>query len=307
MKKIISAIAATAIAASLALSTTVASAETYYTIPMDPAEWSTWLVNNPKLDETADLSAEELPGGEGMKVWFPDTATTVQIPNFLLNVGSGITQVSNGDDLHIDVTLDGPDGAWDARWNVEIAFNGAGTNRMQIAKYIAAATGNEKLKENTSSQLPSGTYNVVLDLEDLIKAYDADNDTNNYDKVFGDGGNRWLTTINFQMATNKPGENSDKDYALTIRDFSLGTDGSFDDINTGSSTTSTASTGGSTTSTASTGGSTTSTGSKASSTGGNKTSSSQVGTGENMLPVIGVAALAVVATSAVVVSKKRSK
>ena len=301
MKKIISAIAATAIAASLALSTTVASAETYYTIPMDPAEWSTWMVNNPKLDETADLSAEELPGGEGMKVWFPDTAT-VQIPNFLLNVGAGITEVSNGDDLHIDVTLDGPDGAWDARWNVEIAFNAAGTNRMQIAKYIAAATGNEKLKENTSSQLPSGTYNVVLDLEDLIKAYDADNDTNNYDKVFGDGGNRWLTTINFQMATNKPGENSDKDYALTIRDFSLGTDGSFEGTGNGG----TASTG-STASTASTGStaSTASTGSKSSTTG--SSSKTQVGTGENLLPVIGIAALAVVATSAVVVTKKRAK
>ena len=294
MKKIISAIAATAIAASLALSTTVASAETYYTIPMDPAEWSTWMVNFPKLDETDDLSAEELPGGEGMKVWFPDTATE-QIPNFLLNVGAGITEVTKGDDLHIDITLEGDDGAMDMRWFVEIGFNGADIERMNISKYIAAATGNDKLQPNEYRQLPSGTYDVVLDMEELIKAYDADNDTTNYDKIWNSGADntRLLTTINFNVATSDPAKNSDKDNHLIIRDFSLGTDGSFEGTGNGG----TASTG-STASTASTG-------SKSSTTG--SSSKTQVGTGENLLPVIGIAALAVVATSAVVVTKKRAK
>ncbi len=301
MKKIISAIAATAIAASLALSTTVASAETYYTIPMDPAEWSTWMVNNPMLNETENLGAEET--SEGMEVWFPDTAT-VQIPNFLLNVGAGITEVTKGDDLHIDITLEGDDGAMDMRWFVEIGFNGAGIERMNISKYIAAATGNDKLQPNDYGQLPSGTYDVVLDMEELIKAYDADNDTTNYDKIWNSGADntRLLTTINFNVATTDPAKNSDKDNHLIIRDFSLGTDGSFEGTGNGG----TASTG-STASTASTGStaSTASTGSKSSTTG--SSSKTQVGTGENLLPVIGIAALAVVATSAVVVTKKRAK
>ena len=299
MKKIVGAIAATAIAASLALSTTVASAEKYYTIPFDPAEWGTWMVGSPKLDETTDLAAEELPGGAGMKVWFPETATQ-QIPNFLLNVGAGIVEVQEGDDLHIDVTLDGEDGATDMRWFVEIGFNGAGIDRMNIAKYIAEATGNDKLAANSYGHLPSGTYNVVLDVADLIKAYDADNGTSNYDKVFNSGATntRMLTTINFNVATNDPAKNSDKDNVLTIRDFSLGTDGTFADAGTDGSSTTAPSTSSST--------GTTSTGSSASKPAATS-SKGQVSTGESILPIVGIAALAVVATSAVVVTKKRAK
>ena len=301
MKKLFGAIAATAIAASLALSTTVASADKYYTIPFDPAEWGTWMVGSPKLDETTDLAAEELPGGAGMKVWFPETATQ-QIPNFLLNFGSGIVEVQQGDDLHIDVTLDGEEGGMDIRWNVEIGFNGAGIDRMNIAKYIGQATGNEKLQANQYRQLPSGTYNVVLDVEDLIKAFDADNGTNNYDKVFNSGATntRMLTTINFQMATNTPDKNSDKDYALTIRDFSLGTDGTFADAGTSTAPSSTAPSTSSSTGTSSKGSTTSSKPAATSSKG-------QVSTGESILPIVGIAALAVVATSAVVVTKKRAK
>ncbi len=299
MKKLFGAIAATAIAASLALSTTVASADKYYTIPFDPAEWGTWMVGSPKLDETTDLAAEELPGGAGMKVWFPETATQ-QIPNFLLNFGSGIVEVQQGDDLHIDVTLDGEEGGMDIRWNVEIGFNGAGIDRMNIAKYIGQATGNEKLQANQYRQLPSGTYNVVLDVEDLIKAFDADNGTNNYDKVFNSGATntRMLTTINFNVATNDPAKNSDKDNVLTIRDFSLGTDGTFADAGTDGSSTTAPSTSSST--------GTTSTGSSASKPAATS-SKGQVSTGESILPIVGIAALAVVATSAVVVTKKRAK
>ena len=285
MKKLFGAIAATAIAASLALSTTVASADKYYTMPFDPAEWGTWMVGSPKLDETSDLAAEELPGGAGMKVWFPEGAS-VTIPNFLLNVGAGIVEVQEGDDLHIDVTLDGEDGATDMRWFVEIGFNGAGIDRMNIAKYIAEATGNDKLAANSYGHLPSGTYNVVLDVADLIKAYDADNGTSNYDKVFNSGATntRMLTTINFNVATNDPAKNSDKD----------------NDAGTSTAPSSTAPSTSSSTGTSSKGSTTSSKPAATSSKG-------QVSTGESILPIVGIAALAVVATSAVVVTKKRAK
>ena len=212
----------------------------------------------------------------------------------------GIVEVQEGDDLHIDVTLDGEDGATDMRWFVEIGFNGAGIDRMNIAKYIAEATGNDKLAANSYGHLPSGTYNVVLDVADLIKAYDADNGTSNYDKVFNSGATntRMLTTINFNVATNDPAKNSDKDNVLTIRDFSLGTDGTFADAGTDGSSTTAPSTSSST--------GTTSTGSSASKPAATS-SKGQVSTGESILPIVGIAALAVVATSAVVVTKKRAK
>ena len=101
------------------------------------------------------------------------------------------------------------------------------------------------------------------------------------------------------MATNNPEKNSDKDQALTIEDISVGTPGSFkveSNSNAGTSN------GGTTNSSNS--GTTTN-----SSKGGTTTNSSkgQVSTGESILPIVGIAALAVVATSAVIVTKKRAK
>lgn len=305
MKKLIAAIAATAVAASLAMTATFASADVYYTIPTDPASWGTWMLGSPKLDETDQLYAEETAEGY-LEVSFPETGETT-IPNFLLNEGGGLVQVTEGDLLHIDVTLEGEEGATDMRWLVEIAFNGAGSQRMNIAKYIGEATGNDKLVANAYGQLPSGTYNVVLDIAEVLQAYDTDNAddsskiTNNYERVFGEGGNTYLTTINFNVATNDPANNSDKDNKLIIRDFSIGTSES--DFETGSTGGSTTSTDDSTTSTGGTS-STASTSSKAPTTSAGGTSS-QVSTGESVLPIIGIAALAVVATSAVVVSRKR--
>ena len=303
MKKIISAIAATAIATSLAISATVASAEAYYTAPSDPAEWGTWTVGSPKLDEATDISGEETADG-ALKIWFPETATAT-IPNAIINQGSGLVELVAGDKLHIDATLEGEPGATDMRWFIEIAFNGAGTDpaRFNIGKYIGEATGNPVLAANSYKQLPSGTYNVVLDIAEVIKSYDKDNGTNNYDKIFGEGGNSWLTTININIATNDPKNNSDKDNSLIIREIAIGGEDSFNDIETGTGTSSTSST-------SSTAPTSSDNNTKPVSSKGNTTTNSskgQVTTGENVLPIIGVTALAVVATSAVIVTKKRSK
>ena len=302
MKKLASAIAATAIAASLALGTTVSSsADVIYKVPTDPAEWSTWTSGLPSLDEATDISGEETADG-ALRVWFPETATS-PIPNLLINSGSGLLAVSEGDKLHVDVTLEGETGATDMRWFLEIGFNGAGTDpaRFNISKYIAEAANNGTAA-NDYGQLPSGTYNVVLDIADVIKSYDEDNGKANYDKIFGEGGNSYLTTININIATNDPEKNSDKDQSLIIREIAVGTSDEFANVNTGTSGGST-STGGTTTNSSK--GSTTTNSSKGSTT--TNSSKGQVTTGENMLPIIGVAALAVVATSAVVVSKKRAK
>ena len=286
MKKLMSAIAATAVAASLALSTTVASAETYYTAPDDPSEWTTWFSGSPALSEITQVSAEST--ADGMRVWFPETAEEkFKIVSFLIANGAGITEIQPTDELHIDVTLEGADKGTDIRWTLQLAFNGAGTGNMYMSKYIAAEAGYEA---NEYNQMPQGRYEVVIPIGEMIEQYDADNSTTNYDKIWNSGADntRLLTGLIVQVAASDPVNNSDKDQALVIHDISFGTAGS---------TASTASTG-STASTASTA-------SKSSTTGGS--SKTQVGTGENMLPIIGIAALAVVATSAVVVTKKRAK
>ena len=282
MKKLMSAIAATAVAASLALSTTVASAETYYTAPDDPAEWTTWFSGSPALSEITQVSAEST--ADGMRVWFPETAEDkFKIVSFLIANGAGITEIQPTDELHIDVTLEGADKGTDIRWTLQLAFNGAGTGNMYMSKYIAAEAGYEA---NEYNQMPQGRYEVVIPIGEMIKQYDADNSKTNYDKIWNSGASntRLLTGLIVQVAASDPVNNSDKDQALVIHDISFGTAGSFDNAGTGS---------------------TASTASKSSTTGGS--SKTQVGTGENMLPIIGIAALAVVATSAVVVTKKRAK
>lgn len=298
MKKLISAIAATAVAASLALSTTVSSsADVIYTAPSDPSEWVTWLDGSPALSEIEELTAEDT--ADGMKVWFPETATgRFKIMSFLIAQGSGITQVEPEDELHVKVKLDGEKGGTDVRWIFSIAFTAAGTGNMQMSKYIAEAANNG-LAANEYGQMPQGEYEAVVTFGDLIEKYDADNKTDNYEKIWGTNGNKYLTGIIVQMATNNPEKNSDKDQALTIEDISVGTPGSFkveSNSNAGTSN------GGTTNSSNS--GTTTN-----SSKGGTTTNSSkgQVSTGESILPIVGIAALAVVATSAVIVTKKRAK
>ena len=72
MKKLIAAIAATAVAASLAMTATFASADVYYTIPTDPASWGTWMLGSPKLDETDQLYAEETAEGDLAVIHFAE-------------------------------------------------------------------------------------------------------------------------------------------------------------------------------------------------------------------------------------------
>lgn len=190
-----------------------------YAVPTDPSAWGTWLLGNPTLDNTDQLSAEKTADG-AMKVWFPATAES-QSPNFLINNGGGLVQVEKGDKLHVDVTVEGTPGIDDTRWFLEIGFSAAGTTpaRINISKYIGEAAGFEA---NASGQLPQGEYDVVLDIEEIIKTDDAENGRSNYDKIFGEDGNNWLTTVNINYVTTDPAGNSDKDQAFILNEIAVG-------------------------------------------------------------------------------------
>ena len=284
MKKFFGVIAATAVAASLALSTTVASADVIWAVPDDPEQWATWFEGSPALSEATEISAEST--ADGMRVWFPDTATgAFKICSFLMANGAGFTAVEPDDELHVDVTLEGDAGGTDVRWIMQLAFNGAGTGNMSVSKYIAAAANNGQ-EANQYGQMPQGHYELVIPMGDLIEQFDADNATTNYDKIWNSGANntKLLTGVILQIATNNPEKNSDKDLGLVIHDISINTAGSVTVDNDNSQATTTPSTSSSA--------GTTSTGSSASKPAATS-SKGQVST--------------VVATSAVVVTKKRAK
>ncbi len=294
MKKVLSIFIVVAMLVSVSVMTMIsASAETKWKLPVDDIDqWSTWTAGSPPLTDATDISGEVVDGA--MKLWFPDTATA-QLPYTLVQNGGGIVSVAKGDKLNIDITLEGTSGGTDIRFYVEMDFGGAQTGRIMLSKYIGEAAG---LEANEWGQLPQGEYKVYLDIEELLKAYDSDKnltgDDSAYEKVFGPNGNPAVTLVGFCIATNTPAENSDKDQALIIREFSIG------DAESGTADNSTTSTASdtSTTSTASKTSSATSTVSKTS-------DKDDVKTGESVMPIIGVAALAVVATSAVVVSRKK--
>ena len=188
-----------------------------YSLPVDSVdEWLTWETPNAIADsQNFDAVVTE----DGLKLSFADTATQ-QIPvAFVRNIG-GLAKVEKGDKLVLNATLEGDVGGTDIRWLFQLQFAGAGVN-IVVSKYIGEAAG---LAANAYNQLPQGTYNVTLDIEQLLKDYDADNnltgENSTYEKVFGEGGNNALTNIYFTLATNTPGT-SDGGKALLIRGLSI--------------------------------------------------------------------------------------
>ncbi len=139
---------------------------------------------------------------------------------------------------------------------------------------------------NTFNSLPAGEYTISLSFKDLMANYTEQA------ALLADG----APFVFHQLFVRASDECSAEDEVkLTVYDVSVTTaaaysQNEYDDLN-GNTTTS---------------GSGSSTNSSTSSTTSRTSSgNSQVDTGENMLPVIGIAALAVVATSAVIISKKR--
>lgn len=188
-----------------------------YSLPVDSVEeWLTWESPNALANsQNFDAVVTE----EGLKLSFADTAAQ-QIPvAFVRNIG-GLAKVEKGDKLSLDATLEGDIGGTDIRWQFQLQFAGAGVN-IVVSKYVGEAAG---LTANAYGQLPQGTYNVTLDIEQILKDYDTDNnltgENSTCEKVFGDGGNNALTNIYFSLATNTPGT-TDGGKVLLIRNLAI--------------------------------------------------------------------------------------
>lgn len=184
-----------------------------YSLPVEsPEEWLTWETPN-DLPSSQNIDAEVTE--EGLRLSFADTATQ-QIPVAFVRNISGLAKVEKGDKLVLNATLEGDAGGMDIRWRFQLQFAGAGVN-IVVSKYVGEAAG---LAANEYGQLPQGDYNVVLDIEQLLKDYDADNnltgENSTYEKVFGVNGNNALTNIYFNLATNTPGT-TDGGKGLLIR------------------------------------------------------------------------------------------
>ena len=311
MKKLVSGLVAAAVAATMATTAMTASAATSYTLPVDDiTQWvastsnGVWTV---PIQESEYITAEEIPG-VGMRL---SPLGQIGWPAGRVEDQTGTTGVCNlteNDYLNFEIVFEG-DGETDA-WELKLNLGANGTVSCDetIVKEVGVTRAN--------NHMPAGTYQMSIKIADILKEGLADSGNPGgdalYNAVLGADGNNALLGFRFVAYAM-----DETDY-LTIKSLTIGTDATYSkstytapgeeapSTSTGGSTTSTGgsttSTGGSTTSTGT--GSTTSTASKAPTTSKGGTSS-QVSTGESVLPIIGIAALAVVATSAVVVSRKR--
>ena len=289
MKKIIGAVAATAIAASLAFSSTVAQADVLWEMPDDPSEFSTWTEGLPPLDEATDISGEST--ADGLRLYFPEGCKAA-MPNALISSASGLFELTEDDEIHLEATSQGAN----FYWSIEIAWWGAEQHRLNISEVIGDAAGIEAKDVNGYMAMVPGTYNVTMTAGEVVQAFDDANGTNYYDTIFAADSNRLFTHLNILLVTDSL-EKITPDQDVVIKQLAFGTAGTFD------ATTAPSSTAPSTSSCART----SSTGSTTSSKPAATSSKGQVSTGESILPIVGIAALAVVATSAVVATKKRAK
>ena len=295
MRKITSifvAIALTVSAAVMAM-TTAYAAEAKWEAPLDDV--SAWLASTGDVQLDSDDSWIDAVVDNGSLVINMNDKATAFYPYIkLADAQNGLFEADEADVFNLKanyVNDSSLDNAWAHTWGVVLTF-AAQQNGMNIEANINKAIGAAaNIEVSGQNNIFPGTADISINLADAVK--EAVDETA-YDAIYGEGGDPTVVAIRLYISTGKYAPNA----KLTISELSV-TDSASDGGSESSSTASSESPSSTT--------STTSTGSKASSTGGNKTSSSQVGTGENFLPVIGIAALAVVATSAVVVSKKRSK
>ena len=296
MKKIISAVVTLALAAAMSTFVMTASADTMYTLPVDDIEaWQSstdgsW---SGALAESTYMNGEA--SADGMKIW-PTGQHPYGYPNARVEDttgANGIVTLMPDYYLNFDIKFEGTDSDC---WQMKFNFGAAATASVDPAIVKAAGV------EAVNNHIPAGEYKLSIKVSDLLKGAQKDNgeiydDDQLYDLIFGPDGQPKLIGVTFVIY------GKDTSDALTIKNWTITTEAETGSGEGTASVASTASTA-STTSTASTA-STASTTSKSSTAGGS--SKTQVGTGEDMLPIIGIAALAVVATSAVVVTKKRAK
>ena len=296
MKKLISAVIAMAITAAMSTFVMTASAETIYTLPVDDIDvWQSSTEGSwgGALAESTYMNGEA--SADGMKIW-PTGEHPYGYPNARVEDTTGTTGIVTLTPdyyLNLDIKFEGTDS--DA-WSMKFNFGAAATATVDDA--IAKATGVELVNKH----VPAGEYKASIKISDLFKGAQKDDGSvcdeaqlNN--AIFGEDGQPKLIGVTFVIY------GKDTSDVMTIREWTITTDAE-NSSNVGSATT-----GGSNSSTDNSSKGSSNASTTNSSKGGTTTNSSkgQVSTGENVLPIIGVTALAVVATSAVVVSKKRSK
>ena len=292
MKKIISAVVTLALAAAMSTFAMTASADTIYTLPVDDIDlWQSSTDGSwgGALAESTYMNGEA--SADGMKVW-PTGQHPHGYPNARVEDTTGATGlVTLMPDYYLNFDIKFEGGKEDG-WQMKFNFGSAATANVETAIVKAAGV------EAVGKHVPAGEYKLSIKLSDLLKGAQKDSgdlydDDQLYDLIFGPDGQPKLIGVTFVIF------GKDTSDVLTIKNWTITTEpDSGSNEGTGSVSTTTPSTSSSA--------GTTSTGSSASKPAATS-SKGQVSTGESILPIVGIAALAVVATSAVVVTKKRAK
>ncbi|HIZ16995.1 MAG TPA: hypothetical protein H9675_05465 [Firmicutes bacterium] len=207
------------------------------------------------------------------------------------NVSPYLCTVDNNSYLNLHFKLEADSSIYGIQLYVRVGESGEENltpfmaNLFGLDSYSLTGIGADGAETSLDGVLPAGEYTMSVSFKDLMADYP------DQAALLADG----APFVFHQLFVRASDECSAEDEVkLTVYDVSVTTgavyaENKYDDLSGNTTTVS----GGST----STGGGT--------STSSKPSSNSQVDTGENMLPVIGIAALAVVATSAVIISKKR--
>ncbi len=286
LKKVLSVLLALAIAATMSAFAMTASAETNvkWELPVDDIDaWvgenmSPYNWNQPLAEGCDTIEAEVT--SEGMALSFPANDSTMTYPNARVENPGGFLQITEDDYINIKASL-GNAGDTDIRWTVSLKFVAGSAN----LRYTMAELAGVELFGG--SQLPAGDYDLSFNIADAIKATDEAEGTQIYDGIWGEGGNTYITGVVFYIYSE--GRVTDK--PLVVKSITVG-DKASDNAGTESKAPATDDTS-------------KAPADKNESTTSNASSKGQVSTGESVMPIVGIAALAVVATSAVVISRKK--
>ena len=291
MKKIISIFIALSMAASAAvMAMTVSAAEVKFEAPLDDV--SAWRASTGDVQLDSDDSwIDAVVDNGSLIVNMNDKAKTFYPYIKIADAQQGLFEAAEDDVLNLkanyvsDTSLDN---SWAHTWGVVITFAAQhnGTNiEANINKAIGAAAN---IEVSGSNNIFPGTADVSINLADAVKEAV---DKTAYDAIYGEGGDPTVVAIRLYISTGKYAPNAKLTISeLSITDSEEENSGSVSNVVSENPTSSTAPVS-----------------SKAPSNSSTKTSSTQVDTGENIIPVIGIAALAAIAVSAGAVSRKKVK
>ena len=296
MKKVISAIVAVAVTASIAAMSVVSSAaaSVKWEAPIDDV--SAWVGSTGDVALDSDECWLDGKVEDGALIVNENEKCKIFYPYFKVrNAESGLFEAEEGDMLNFDATLVADETAPNAsmhNFGLILTFaaqNSEGANiEINVNKALAATDSNIKIAE--SGNLLAGSVKASIDLEEAVKGAVSEED---YEAIYGEGGDGTVISARIYLTTGQyaPGT------TVTLRELNVTTGGEPEVSSNGS-------TGGNTVTNSSKPDTTTN-----SSKGGTTTNSSkgQVSTGENILPIVGIAALAAIATSAVIITKKKVK